>query len=157
LSLGLAWRPIEAVIVVSARPVMAEGRPVNETAVTFAEGIRLTGYDMGEAAAGEKLPVTLYWQGEGGVELPYTVFIHLVDEAGALVAQQDNWPVQGQWPPTCWRDGEVVVDEYELGLPEGMRPGQYTLLVGMYDADGGERLLTAEGVDQVRLVELRLD
>jgi hypothetical protein len=156
LSVGLAWRPIEAVMVVSVRPVMAESQPEQQVDVVFGNVIRLVGYDAQEegVAAGGTLAFTLYWQREEAVERPYTVFTHLIDEMGILVAQQDNWPVQGQWPPTCWQRGEMVVDEYQMALPDELRPGQYTLLVGLYDARDGTRLLTAGGQDQVRLVEI---
>jgi hypothetical protein len=158
LSVGLAWRPIEAVMVVSVRPVIAESQPEQPVDVVFGNVIRLVGYDAQEkgVAAGGTLAFTLYWQREEAVERPYTVFTHLIDETGTLVAQQDNWPVQGQWPPTCWQRGEMVVDEYQMALPDGLRPGRYTLLVGLYDGRDGTRLLTAGGQDHVRLVEVEV-
>jgi 4-amino-4-deoxy-L-arabinose transferase-like glycosyltransferase len=158
LSLGLAWRPIEAVMVVAERPVMAVRQPEQQVDFLFGDEIRLVGYDIPEeeGTAGGTLAFTLFWQREGQVERPYTVFTHLVDETGTLVAQQDNWPVQGQWPPTCWQERETVVDEYQMVLPQGLRPGQYTLLVGLYDARDGGRLVTAGAEDQVRLVEIEI-
>ncbi len=85
---------------------------------------------------------------------PYTVFNHLLNEQGELVAQQDNWPVNGQWPPTCWQAGETVVDHYTIPLPDDLPPGVYTLLTGWYDAADGRRLLTPTGQDAIIVNQL---
>jgi hypothetical protein len=89
------------------------------------------------------------------VTRPYTVFTHLIDAQGLLVAQQDNWPMQGQWPPTCWQRGEVVVDPYAIQLPAEMAAGDYTLYTGLYDAQDGTRL-TSNGRDAVSLRTLSI-
>ncbi len=101
LSIGLAWKPIEAVIVVAARPQMPTTIPTHDVAVPFGETIQLTGYDWDttEAGPGGVLKVTLYWEAEGAAARPYTVFTHLLNQNGDLVAQKDNWPVNGLWPP----------------------------------------------------------
>jgi len=64
---------------------------------------------------------------------------------GDLVGQQDNMPVAGSWPTTCWMPGEVISDEYELLVEPGAAPGPYTLEAGLYTWETGERLPT-EGV-----------
>lgn len=155
LAIGLAWKPMEAVIVVAERPQMPTTAPTHEITVPFGETIRLVGYDLdvSEAGPGGVLNVTLYWGAEGAAARPYTVFTHLINQNGELVAQKDNWPANGQWPPTCWQAGEIVVDPYTLSLPTQLQPGPYTLLVGLYDADTGIRLLTPEGRDMFLIAE----
>lgn len=155
LSLGLAWKPIEAVIVVAERPQMPAAIPTHEVAVPFGETIQLTGYDWDttEAGPGGVLKVTLYWEAEDAAARPYTVFTHLLNQNGDLVAQKDNWPVNGLWPPTCWQPGEVVVDPYTIPLPSDLPAGTYSLMVGLYDADTNIRLLTPSGQDALQLVD----
>ncbi len=153
LSLGLAWKPIEAIIVVAQRPEMSVTAPTHELSVPFGEAIILRGYDMDmeQVGPGGVLAVTLYWMAEHAAARPYTVFTHLLDQNGNLVAQKDNWPVNGQWPPTCWQTDEVVVDPYTIPLPPDLLPGTYTLMVGLYDATTGARLLTSDGQDSLKL------
>ncbi len=153
ISLGLAWQPARPVIVVAQRPLLpAYAGAETAVDVTFKESlsgraITLLGADLppARATAGGALPFTLYWQADGPTLRPYTVFNHLLDEDGNLVAQQDNWPGQGQWPPTCWQADEIISDHYQLDLPANLPPGQYTLVSGLYDARDGHRLPTITG------------
>lgn len=158
VSLGLAWRPVRAVIVVAQEPAMpADAVPQTALDVAFAGApIRLAGYTVADPVArpGGALDLTLFWQAGGAATRPYTVFTQLLDASGALVAQQDNWPVNGQWPPTCWRAGDAIVDPYRLALPADLPPGDYRLVAGLYDAQSGARLLTQNGADYVPLTTI---
>lgn len=156
VAVGLAWRPIEAIIVVAEPPLLpANPTPDNAANSTFwaaAEPLlTLRGYDLTQTA--ESLDVTLYWQAEQTAVRPYTVFTHLLNAQGELVAQQDNWPVNGRWPPTCWQNGDLIPDSYQLSLA-GLAPGSYTLTVGWYDARDNTRLPLATGEDALRLVTI---
>ena len=102
------------------------------------------------------LDVTLIWEASSPSIRPYTVFAHLVNEENQLVAQQDNWPVNGLWPPTCWRREEVVTDPRRIALPAELPAGRYSLWVGLYDATAGSRLRTIDGRDAVRLAEIEI-
>lgn len=145
ISLGLAWQPVRPVIVVAERPSQPQDK-TPETAVNthFNGTITLLGADLPPStiSPGSQLPFTLYWQAEGTTLRPYTVFTQLLAADEQLVAQQDNWPVNGQWPPTCWQPDEVVVDSYQLTPPSDLANGRYTLIVGLYDARDGTRLAT---------------
>lgn len=165
VSLGLAWQPVRPVIVVAQQPsVLAETRPETDLQATFMEtiatpaAIQLLGVDLPLAAVtpGDILPLTLYWQADRPTMRPYTVFNHLISAEGELVAQQDNWPVNGQWPSTCWQPDEVVADSYLLSLPPDLPDGVYTLVTGFYDARDGTRLPTTEGSDHVSLGQVNV-
>jgi len=96
--------------------------------------------------AGGTLHLALYWQMLRPVETSYTVFTHLLDEAGQLRGQKDNVPVQGTYPTTEWVEGEVVEDSYQIAVAPDVPPGSYQIEVGLYDAATGQRLpLTSEG------------
>jgi hypothetical protein len=153
VSLGVAWRPVRAVAVVATPPAETAEPVTVPLAVPFGKEIILEGYALPRRsfAAGEPVDVTLVWRALGAARRPYTVFTHVVGEDGRLVAQQDNWPVRGTWPPTCWQAGALIVDPYRIVLPEGLEPGDYVLSVGMYDAARRERLLTGSGHDAVSL------
>jgi hypothetical protein len=168
LAAGFAWKPVLAVILPTPQPpAFANKQPVqrldvilsDQTSGDRASAIRLLGFDLPEQARqpGETLNVTLYWQADRPVERPYTVFTHLVNSAGTLVAQQDNWPVQGNWPTTCWRASEVITDDYAMVIPSELSPGKYSLQIGMYDVASGIRLHTAEGQNTIHLGEVTIE
>ncbi len=157
LSLGLAWRPVRAVIVVAERPTLPDLSPQNDLNVVFAgEPITLHGYSLqpDQVDAGDALQLTLFWRASRPTHRPYTVFNHLVNENGELVAQQDSWPVNGRWPPTCWRSEESVVDTYKITLPVNLPAGSYKLLTGMYDASSGTRVPLAAGGEAFHLATI---
>lgn len=112
--------------------------PAHPQDVTFDAGaahIRLTGYDVrpSRPRPGDAVEATLYWQATSRPDLPYNVFVHLLDGDGALVAQHDGPPADGQRPTSCWRPGEVVPDPHPLTLPADAPPdGPYRLRVGLY-------------------------
>ncbi|MEM7114124.1 MAG: hypothetical protein AAF614_16940 [Chloroflexota bacterium] len=165
LAIGLTWKPVRAVIVVAERPFQsttpietALNTPFQE-ARTNSSPFTLTGYSLGpdQPQPNETLNLTLHWQANRPAERPYTVFTQLLDPEGKLVAQQDNWPVQGQWPPTCWQANETITDSYTLQLPDTLIDGSYQLITGMYDAQTGNRLSTAEGETAVLLTTINID
>ncbi|MCA9957613.1 MAG: glycosyltransferase family 39 protein [Anaerolineales bacterium] len=157
LAIGLAWRPIEAVIVVAERPSLpANPTPQTERDAAFYYGdntaMTLRGYDIAQTA--DFLELTLYWQAEQPATRPFTVFTHLLNQQGELVAQQDNWPVNGRWPPTCWQNGDIITDAYRLPLTS-LPAGNYDLLIGWYDARDNTRLHLSDGQDALRLTTIQ--
>jgi len=109
---------------------------------------RLVGYDVAQTAApGETLPVTLSWLALAETPVSYKVFVQLLDKEGRLVTGSDAVPAGWTRPTTGWIAGEYIQDRHELLLPADLPPGSYQLLVGLYDATTGQRLLTAGGED----------
>jgi hypothetical protein len=97
------------------------------------------------AQVGDALRLVLYWHAQSPLSARYTVFTQLFDPSGTLVAQQDNWPVTGLAPTDTWTPGTLIRDPYQLALPEGIEPGNYQLLVGLYDENGRRTLTLADG------------
>ena len=115
-----------------------------EPPVTLGGQIGLLGYELPEASVrpGERLSVGLVWRSETEVATGYTVFVHLVDASGTIVAQQDRPPQAdgAPYPTDLWLPGEVVVDEYTLAIPLDAPAGEYSLRVGLYLPESGQRL-----------------
>ena len=104
--------------------------------------LHLLGFDLQEQTwhPGDVVPVTLYWQAAAPTQSEAKVFLHLYDANGNLGPQSDGWAFHGTRPPYTWYPGEVVLDPRSLALPAGLRPGQYSLEVGLYNPDGLVRL-----------------
>ncbi|MCB9433028.1 MAG: glycosyltransferase family 39 protein [Ardenticatenaceae bacterium] len=121
----------------------------------FGDAIQLLGYDL--QTDSEALHLTLYWQALATPATNYTVFNHLVDSNGQIIAQLDSPPSGDGWLTATWLPGEIVIDQRTIPL-NGVSAGDYTLLLGLYSSSGGERLpVKAEGQpqpdNQLRLVQ----
>ena len=102
----------------------------------FDDKIMLVGADLASitVAPGSGLPVTLYWQALAEMDIPYTVFVHLLGPDGQVVTGHDGEPVGGTRPTTGWVPGEFVTDPHEVPIPADLPSGQYVIEVGLYDA-----------------------
>ncbi|MDH4207780.1 MAG: hypothetical protein OEV76_02805, partial [Anaerolineae bacterium] len=94
----------------------------------------------GPVTAGEKLQLALYWRGLDKMGVDYTVFVHLLDADGQVVAQYDGQPLAGFYPTSFWDVGDVVRDELNLAVGPSVKAGEYELVVGMYLLSTGDRL-----------------
>jgi len=126
--------PLQMIRVQRARPLRAEQLP-DRPQVRLGEHIRLISYTVPSLTAlspGATLTATLYWQATGPIATDYTVFLHLLDGRGAIVAQADGPPAAGRYPTSYWLPGEIVADERSLILPLDTE-GPYRLVAGLYD------------------------
>jgi len=113
----------------------------NRVHVRFGDAISLRGYGLPKQLhCGDNLPITLYWETLGTVDRDYTVFLHVVDAQGNVVAQHDSQPRSGAYPTSLWMPGEIVEDEHIVPIPDAIPPGEYHLLTGLYSLDTLERL-----------------
>ena len=135
----LATVNVEAWPLVTELPPIPYPQPTNFGDPTVIVG---EGYDLNQTAT--TLEVTLFWRTVQVVDRNYAVFVHLVDEAGAVVAQGDGPPLAGLRPTGSWRPSEVLVDEHVVDLM-GLPAGSYTLQIGFYDPANGTRLAVDGG------------
>jgi hypothetical protein len=103
---------------------------------------------------GKPLRLTLFWQvREPAIEptvepaiesnmREMRLFVHLLDESGVLLAQDDSLG----YPAAEWQAGERFVTFHTLPLPAAGIPEGARLEVGLYDTHSGERL-PASGPD----------
>jgi len=141
---------VRLAIYAAARMSDQIGHPLN---VRWGDAITLQGYTLADTstAAGDVLPLTLFWRAERPVAARYKVFVHLLDPRGFVVAQRDAEPVGGSRPTSGWKPGESLADPYGLFIPPATPPLSYTIEVGLYDPNGGERLRSPDGADHLLL------
>jgi hypothetical protein len=106
--------------------------------ISLGEQIELLGFNSKFNI--QNLELTLFWQALTQPAADYTTFVHLRNAAGETVAQQDQPPLAGAYPTSLWEPGEIIVDEIALLLPPGLPPGEYSLVVGLYDFNTFQRL-----------------
>jgi hypothetical protein len=85
-----------------------------------------------------RLQVSLCWESLAPAPLDYTVFVHLYDANGTLLATGDGPPMNGAFPTRLWQPGDVIADTHRLPLPAGNE--DYRIGVGLYDPISGARL-----------------
>jgi hypothetical protein len=107
----------------------------------FGSAIDLVGYDS--TPGGDSLRITLDWRDRTPVDEADTVFVHVIDATGKVVAQHDGPPRQGSYPTTAWEADETIRDEHVVPLA-GVPPGTYRVVVGLYRPTTGERLVAAD-------------
>jgi 4-amino-4-deoxy-L-arabinose transferase-like glycosyltransferase len=118
-----------------AADVAVSGTPVDD----FGGEISLVGHSPipEKIVAGEILPLTFMWQAQAEISSEYKVFVHLLDGEGRIVAQRDSAPVGGWLPTTSWQVGGSIRDNHGLLIPGSVVAGEYRLMAGLYDAEGG--------------------
>jgi hypothetical protein len=117
----------------------------------------LAGYNLREKtiSPGRTLRLVLLWQALGPSARSYTVFTHLLDGQGRVIAGQDKPPQAGVSPTMEWQRGQHIADPYHIPIPADVPPAIYRLEVGMYDAATGKRLpISRAGDDSVPLGEI---
>ncbi len=94
----------------------------------------------GPWSPGDVVPFSLVWRAEQKPSERYKIFAHLLAADGQLVAQYDGEPVGNSRPTNEWLAGDVIEDRRGVLLPPSLTAGTYTLAIGWYPLDGGERL-----------------
>ncbi len=151
-----AWVPFRYIAPAYAPPPLLADLPPHALPLTadFGGHAQLLGYELHEESVqpGEALHLTLYWQAVVSMDRDYSVFIHFVDDNGLIVAQRDSHPAGGNGITSRWPVGSVVPDQHTVQIPSiAPAPCQTRLRIGLYDAQSGTRLPTADGGDSVSL------
>jgi 4-amino-4-deoxy-L-arabinose transferase-like glycosyltransferase len=135
----------------------------NSTQLNLGDQMALLGYDVRQATFTVGCPrLVLYWQALADMEEDYTVFVHVLDQQGQILTQEDSQPRKGTYPTSFWEVGEIIEDEHPLCLPRNLRAGRFDVVTGayllrtmqrlpMYD-EGGQRVPG----DSIALTKLEL-
>lgn len=105
--------------------------------VDFGHRAMLVGYrDAGSSVnAGDVFQTITLWRVLERVKPPLSIFVHLLDAEGRLVAGWDGLDVA----PLGWEPGDVFVQAHRLAVPAGTPAGVYLLEVGVYSPETLER------------------
>ncbi len=117
-------------------------QPSRPLAASFENGLSLLGYDLQPVAAttSDSLKLTLYWRVDRRVDANLIVFTQLLNRGNHIYAQHDKPPVSELYKTSQWAPGDLLRDEYLLPIKAGAPPGEYRLLMGLYDRDGMKRV-----------------
>jgi hypothetical protein len=105
--------------------------------VTFQDGaIELLGTTLEpeKAVGGKPLKVTNYYKVNRALEGEWHLFVHLGVQNGQGIqnaGNRDHEPVDGLYPVSQWKAGDIVADTWSLNLPPNAPP-QIVVLVGFW-------------------------
>jgi hypothetical protein len=118
-------------------PVPPRVEPLKPAQAEWANGIRLISATI--EPRDRHMRVNLAWQATEPLDQDLTVFVHLLDAGGQLVAQQDQPPQGGNLPTSVWRPGEIVRDTIDVALPPAAAERWMKIVVGFYDPNSLQR------------------
>ena len=117
----------------------------HETDIRFGEHIRLVGYDLHDPdpLPGDPVAFTFYWNAPTRPPENYSLFLHLVAADGTSpFAQVDGNPAVPVRLTQTWdrADETLISPRFTLNLPPDLAPGDYRVLLGLYNFETGARL-----------------
>ena len=86
--------------------------------------------------------LTLTWQPAEALPADYTLFVHVINPEGQIVAQSDYSPTL---PTTTWTPGQTVQTTQGIILPDMLPSEPYTLQIGLYTPGDLARLPLQNG------------
>ena len=117
-------------------------------AASWQEGMTLLGWRQERDGA-----LAFDWLASAAPARDYTLFVHLSDASGKVVAQADGPPQGGAFPTGLWEAGDRIVDRHVL---RDAPAGRWRLTIGWYEPISGQRLPLANGSDELDLGELQV-
>jgi hypothetical protein len=124
----------------------------------FGQQIEFLGHDLEKQQyePGETVELTLYWRARETIDRRYRAFVHV--ETDRIWGQHDDDPAC-RLPVTEWRPGQLTSGQFRITLDPATPPGDYPLIIGLYDPESNTRLpaFDAEGQevgDSVTLARL---
>jgi hypothetical protein len=108
-----------------------------EINLQYNDGINLNGYRWWIDKS--DLHIVLHWFARNRVNRDYKFFIHLINDAGAIVRQYDAVHCNWDCPSSRWAVGQSIVDDTVMPLQD-LPAGEYRLAIGLYNGETSDRL-----------------
>lgn len=88
----------------------------------------------GQLKPGDTAEISLLWQSVDPGTVNYSIFVHLVDEIGVIVAQSDSFPAGGLLATSTVPPGSSFGDRHHIRIPDTVyTPSRGRVVVGIYD------------------------
>lgn len=151
---GYGDNPLTTLRIEGTRPLPSIGPPQVDLDLHLGDQMALYGYalhstkkaDLADVAAGESLVLDLYWKASEKPQEAWIVFTHLLGTAynertqGPVWGQHDGAPFGNKLSTTGWQAGDAIVDRHVISIQEDAPPGDYSIEIGLYVKESGERL-----------------
>jgi hypothetical protein len=129
------------------REVVLDAPPPNlgGVKVKFENGLEILGSDLTpETLERHEVFITTWWKLPGPMPADTVFFVHVTKEG--FQAPGDHTPGDWMYPADRWKAGEILEDRTLFQLPPfTMKPGTYSVYIGVYNRSTGQRLKIVEG------------
>jgi hypothetical protein len=127
--------------------------PAHAADVLFGGQIDLTGYDLSaeQVSPGDTLNLRPYFRALRRPDTNYSMFVHLYPaDEDTMLAQHDGAPTVAERPTLTWDDPHelYIGADVSLAIPAETPPGDYRVVIGLYDFTTGARLTLPDGADK---------
>ncbi|HYU17857.1 MAG TPA: hypothetical protein VEQ11_04105, partial [Chloroflexota bacterium] len=120
-------------LVSRSTPLAPDALPITVPAGGALGEVQLLGaaLDREYPRPGDRARLTLFWQTSAARPTSQDVSLALRDSSGGTVQEWRGAPVDGTYPTSAWKPGEIVRDTWDLVLPSRLPPGPLSLAVGL--------------------------
>ncbi len=134
-------------------PPQAIDAPPAQAAPVYAryDDVELIAYETIDRryAAGERVPLTLYWRVLERSDSDRSISITLIDPAGEEIGKVDSYPGAGRLQTSQWPAGAIYADTYEVDLnPPADARYPFGIQVGWWHVDTGRFVPATDGEGQ---------
>jgi hypothetical protein len=123
-------------LVSRSTPLAADSLTLDRRLDAQADGARLVGvdYDRDAVRAGERLRVSLFWESTSPRPEAREVSLVLRQRGGPAIQEWRGVPVDGTYPTTEWKRGEIVRDTWDVTLPATLQAGEFEFAAALVPA-----------------------
>lgn len=129
---------------------------MNHTNIQFGDIAILKGYRLTPSqpslTPGSTINLEIFWNPQRKHTSDLTVFSHLLGpnkpDGSPLWAQDDYPPQDGHTTTSSWTPQILIRDTYTLTIPNTAPPGNYTITIGLYNPETGERFPLPPNIPQ---------
>ena len=157
--LTMAWEVTAAVVpdIPAPQPVTLApeaGGQATTLPVTFGEGLRLLGYEYGEAEDGRLPTLITVWEVTQPLPPRLALFTHIMSDPQSVIAQQDGLPISSH---TLQPGDRFWVRHNQIWRPAAIPDEALLVAIGLYNQDTAVRLPLQPGGDRLFLQPIPLE
>lgn len=131
-ALTLADTPAFQAFQFENEPELGMQVPLN---INFGDAAALQGYSLAPRE-GQAIPLLLFWEINGRPGGSFNAFVHLEDKWGYRWSQTETFA----YPSVQWEQRDTLIQRVDIFIPPGTPLGTYTVRVGLFNQESGERL-----------------
>ncbi|MEO0564840.1 MAG: hypothetical protein AAF125_22225, partial [Chloroflexota bacterium] len=122
-----------------------------------AVSLTAAGVDDTPIRPGDYVNLRVDWQLDETFDRNWSLFVHLATPDGVIIAQRDVYPGQGLLATTTITEGRRWTNPISVAVPRGAyAPNTLDVLIGWYDLNSGERLITSNGGERINIGSVQL-
>ncbi len=104
-------------------------------------------------ATSQRIALASWWRVSGPLPGDLAIFIHVMDDQGNIIAQYDGLDAAAD----TLQPDDILLQRHVMDLPDELKPGVYSLNLGLYRRGDANRLPLATGGDVVPISQCKLD